>query len=111
MKFFSRIMQKPNFKKEIHALSFMSKVMLNIRSCKETADNIISFFFFWHHCTQNFNHILFGPPTSRNLIVCNSLTFNAGNGIGFDICTASPVFSSIWAYNVGHCKHESEYLI
>lgn len=40
-----------------------------------------------------------------------SLTFSAGNGIGFDICTASPIFSSISAYIVGQAKQASEYLI
>lgn len=39
------------------------------------------------------------------------ITFRAGNGIGLDIWTASPVFSSICAYIVGHCKHDNEYLI
>lgn len=41
--------------------------------------------------------------TARHL-----LTLRAGKGIGFDICTASPVFSSTSAYNVGHCRQENE---
>lgn len=48
---------------------------------------------------------------SCRMMPCSNLTFNAGNGIGFEIWTASPVFSSIWAYIVGHCRHDNEYLI
>lgn len=36
------------------------------------------------------------------------LTLRAGKGIGSDICKVSPVFSSIWAYIVGHCKQQNE---
>lgn len=44
-------------------------------------------------------------------MACGYLTLSAGNGIGFEIWTASPVFWSICAYMVGHCKHDNEYFI
>lgn len=45
------------------------------------------------------------------ICILEILTLSAGNGIGLDISSASPVFSSICAYNFGHCKQEKQNFI